>query len=100
MALAKRIRSLFGDPALAFTVFALTIFGIAMIYSAGRLDVPKPGVGGAWRNQITWFVISFVAMMVVTRVQVRWLEWLALPLYTVGLVALIATLIVGTGAGT
>ncbi|HEY0305440.1 MAG TPA: FtsW/RodA/SpoVE family cell cycle protein, partial [Longimicrobiales bacterium] len=100
MALAKRIRSLFGDPALVFTVFGLTIFGIFMIYSAGRLDVPKPGVGGAWRNQITWLVISLIGMFTVTRVQVRWIEWLAVPLYTIGLIALIATLIIGTGAGT
>ena len=66
MPIGKRIRSLFGDPALAFTVFALTIFGIAMVYSAGQLDVPKPGVGGAWRNQVTWFAISLVGMFVVT----------------------------------
>jgi rod shape determining protein RodA len=100
MALAKRIRSLFGDPALVFTVFGLTIFGIFMIYSAGRLDVPKPGVGGAWRNQIMWLGVSLIGMFTVTRVQVRWIEWLAVPLYTIGLIALIATLIIGTGAGT
>lgn len=100
MAITKRIRALFGDPALAFTVFALTIFGIAMIYSAGRLDVPKPGVGGAWRAQVMWFIISIVGMLMVTRVQVRWIEWLALPLYVIGLIALVTTLIIGTGAGT
>ena len=100
MPLAKRIRSLFGDPALAFTVFGLTIFGIFMIYSAGRLDVPKPGVGGAWRNQIMWFVISLVGMFTVTRVQVRWIEWLALPLYVIGIITLVLTLVIGTGAGT
>jgi rod shape determining protein RodA len=100
MAIGKRIRTLFGDPALALTVFGLTIFGIAMIYSAGQLDVPKPGVGGAWRNQITWFAISIIGMFVVMRVQVRWIEWLAVPLYVIGLIALMATLVIGTGAGT
>lgn len=100
MAIGKRIRSLFGDPALALTVFGLSIFGIAMIYSAGQLDVPKPGVDGAWRNQIMWFAISLVGMFVVMRVQVRWIEWLAVPLYVIGLIALIATLVIGTGAGT
>ncbi|HET9439124.1 MAG TPA: rod shape-determining protein RodA [Longimicrobiales bacterium] len=100
MAIGKRIRNLFGDPALAFTVFGLTIFGIAMIYSAGQLDVPKPGVMDAWRNQITWFVISLIGMFVVMRVEVRWIEWLAVPLYIFGLLALMATLVIGTGAGT
>src|SRR5688572_12627852 len=100
MPIGKRIRSLFGDPALAFTVFALTVFGIAMVYSAGQLDVPKPGVSGAWRNQIMWFAISLIGMFVVMRVQVRWIEWLALPLYIIGILALVATLIIGTGAGT
>jgi rod shape determining protein RodA len=100
MAIGKRIRAIFGDPALALTVFGLTIFGIAMIYSAGQLDVPKPGVGGAYRNQMMWFAISLVGMFVVMRVQVRWIEWLAVPLYVIGLMALIATLVIGTGAGT
>ena len=100
MAIGRRIRSLFGDPALALTVFGLTIFGIAMIYSAGQLDVPKPGVGGAWHNQIMWFGVSLIGMFVVMRVQVRWIEWLAVPLYVIGLTALLATLVIGTGAGT
>lgn len=100
MALRKRLRSLFGDPYLAFAVIGLTLYGIFMVYSAGRLDVPKPGVDGAWRNQVTWFVVSLVGMIVVTRVQVRWIEWLALPLYIIGLIALAATLVIGTGAGT
>ncbi len=100
MAIGKRIRSLFGDPVLAFTVFGLTIFGIAMVYSAGQLDVPKPGVAGAWRNQITWFAVSLIGMLIVMRVQVRWIEWMAVPLYVIGLIALMATLVIGTGAGT
>src|SRR5688500_13535171 len=100
MALIRRIRTWFGDPALALTVLGLTAFGIAMIYSAGQLDAPKAGVTGAWRQQIMWFGFSMIAMFVVMRVQVRWLEWLAPALYVVGVVALIATLIVGTGQGT
>ena len=100
MAIGKRIRALFGDPTLAFTVMALTFFGVAMIYSAGRLDVPKPGVAHAWRMQLVWFFVALVAMLIVSRVQVRWIEWLALPLYVIGLVTLVATLVIGTGAGT
>ncbi len=96
----KRIRAIFGDPALALSVLGLTAFGIAMIYSAGQLEVPRPGVAGAWRAQITWFVLSLVGLAVVMRIQVRWLEWVALPAYLIAVAALVATLVVGTGQGT
>src|SRR5262245_26214175 len=100
MALTRRMRTWFGDPALALTVLGLTVFGIAMIYSAGQLQVPRPGVENAWRAQITWFALSLVGMVFVMRVNVRWLEWVALPAYLLSIIALLATLIVGTGQGT
>jgi rod shape determining protein RodA len=100
MAFSKRLRSWFGDPPLAIAVFALTAFGIAMIFSAGRLAVPSPGVGNAWRQQIIWFGLSFFCLFIVTRVQVRWIEWVAVPAYAIGILALIATLAFGTGKGT
>jgi rod shape determining protein RodA len=100
MAIGRRLRTFFGDPILAFTVIGLTFFGIAMIYSAGVLDAPRPGVVGAWRAQLTWFFISLFAMMIVARVQVRWIEWMALPAYIIGVGTLVATLVIGTGAGT
>lgn len=100
MAIGRRLRSLFGDPALAITVIALTIYGICMVYSAGVLDVPKPGVAHAWRMQIVWMFVSIIAMFIVMKVEVRWIEWMAAPLYTIGVLTLIATLIIGTGGGT
>ncbi len=100
MAIARRLRALFGDPPLALTVIALTLYGVAMVYSAGVLDAPKPGVAHAWRMQFVWLIISLIAMFMVMRVQVRWIEWLALPLYVIGVATLIATLVIGTGAGT
>ena len=99
MALIKRIRSIFGDPALAVAVLALTAFGIAMIKSAGQVDVPG-GPASAWRQQIMWLIISLVGMALVMRIQARWIEWIALPAYLIGVAALIATLIIGTGKGT
>jgi rod shape determining protein RodA len=33
-------------------------------------------------------------------VQVRWIEWMALPAYIIGVGTLVATLVIGTGAGT
>jgi rod shape determining protein RodA len=100
MNLGQKIRSIFGDPVLVMAVLCLTIFGIAVIYSAGQLEVPNPYYGRAWRLQILWLGISLVTLFVVMRVPVRWLEWLALPLYIISLLVLLVTLVVGTGAGT
>jgi rod shape determining protein RodA len=100
MALIQRIRSIFGDPILLLAVVTLSLFGVAMIYSAGQLDVPDAGVASIWRMQLLWLGLSLVALFVVMRVQVRWLEWIALPIYVVGILTLVATLVFGTGAGT
>ena len=100
MAIWKRLRSFFGDPTLAIAVLGLTVFGIAMIYSAGRLAVPDAAVTHAWRQQLIWLALSLVALAIVTRVQVRWIEWVAMPAYVIGVLALIATLAIGTGKGT
>lgn len=100
MTLAKRIYSQFGDPVLLLAVVALSLFGVAMIYSAGQLDVSDPFVTGAWRLQLIWLGLSIIALFVVMRIQVRWLEWVALPAYIGSVLVLAATLVVGTGAGT
>jgi len=71
-----------------------------MIYSAGQTNVPDPVVTGAWVRQARWFVLGLVAFTVVSRVSLRWLEWVAVPAYVIALVLLAATLVVGTGAGT
>lgn len=100
MALTRRLRAAFGDPALLMLVLGLSLFGVAIIYSAGQLDVPNPVSARAWRLQLFWLAISLIALLVVLRFQVRWLEWVAPPAYIVGLALLVLTLFIGTGAGT
>lgn len=100
MTVFERMRSVFGDGPLLWAVLGLTLFGVAMIYSAGRVDVPTSAVAGAWRMQFVWLVISLVALAVILRIQVRWLEWLATPAYAFAILLLIVTLVIGTGAGT
>ena len=100
MALNERLRALFGDPLLFALVVGLSLLGAAMIYSAGQLDVPDPAVLGAWKKQLVFLGISIVSLTVVMRIQVKWFEWAAVPLYVVAVVALVATLFIGTGAGT
>lgn len=100
MSVFQRVREYFGDGPLLWSVLGLTLFGVAMIYSAGRVDAPNAIVTGAWRMQFVWLIISLVALAVVLRVEVRWLEWLATPAYVVAMLLLVITLVIGTGAGT
>jgi rod shape determining protein RodA len=100
LSLIRRLRTMFGDPPLLLAVLGLSLFGVAMVYSAGQVDVPNAVVGRAWRMQLVWLGISIVALLVMTRLQLRWLEWIAPFAYAAGLAALLLTLFIGTGAGT
>jgi rod shape determining protein RodA len=100
MSFTQRIRSIFGDPVLIFSVLAMSVFGAAIIYSAGQLEVPDPASERAWRAQLLWIAISLFVLFVVMRIPVRWLEWIAIPAYVIGLIVLGITLVIGEGAGT
>jgi len=100
MSFVQRVRSFFGDPLLVAGVMAMSLFGVAMIYSAGHLEVPDIAAENAWRQQILWVAISMFVLFVVMHIPVRWLEWIALPSYLVGLATLAVTLVIGEGAGT
>ncbi|NIR45280.1 MAG: hypothetical protein GWN99_12835, partial [Gemmatimonadetes bacterium] len=65
-----------GDVTVLALFLALALFGVAMIYSAGELDVPS-SVTGIWRKQAVWLAISLVAFALTLRIAVRWLEWVA-----------------------
>ena len=88
------------EPSLVLAVLALTCFGVAMIYSAGVVHIPNDVTQNAWIRQGTWFVLAVTAFIVVVRVPVRWIEWVALPSYTLSILLLVSTLVVGTGMGT
>ena len=88
------------DPKLVFAIGALTLFGIAMIYSAGEVHIPNPVTDEAWLRQLLWFGLGLTAFTVLARVPPRWIEWVAIPAYVLSVVLLGVTLVVGTGAGT
>jgi len=89
-----------GDLQLFLLVVALAFFGIAMIYSAGVLDVPSSIVTGLWRQQLLWFVLAMIATPFILKIPVIWLEWAAQPLYALACILLVLTIFMGTGAGT
>ena len=88
------------DPPLIGLALLLSGFGVAMVYSAGALNVPNPVVEGAWRRQLVWLVLAVGAFTAVSHLRGRWFEWAAFPLYAVAMVLLAATLAIGTGGGT
>ena len=88
------------DGRFVLGVFLLSLFGIAMVYSAGEVNVVTPDVDGAWQRQLLWFTLAIIAFTLVARIPLRWWEWLAIPTYVLMLVLLAATLVIGTGAGT
>jgi len=101
VALGGRLRaSGVGDPWLLAAAVALSAFGVAMVYSAGVLDVPSTVVTGIWRAQLLWLGIALVVAAAATRIPVVWLEWGAQPFYGLALLLLVMALFAGTGAGT
>jgi rod shape determining protein RodA len=81
-------------------VLLLALLGVAMVFSAGVLDVPSSIVTGLWRTQLLWLAASLTAAAVVMRVPVLWMEWAAQPIYGVAVLLLVIALFAGTGAGT
>lgn len=77
----------------------LLCYGVVVLYSAGQTDVAT-SANGVWQKQLVWIGLAIVAGSVTYRISPRVLEWAAPPLYVIGLLLLLLTLAVGTGAGT
>ncbi len=86
------------DRPLLLIVGLLVGFGVLMVYSAGQTDVPS-AAHSAWIKQLTWVGLGIVAGAMVFRMNFRILEWAAPGIYALGVVLLVATLVIGTGAG-
>jgi rod shape determining protein RodA len=101
MSLLARARGIIGDPWLALLVTGLSVFGVAMIYSAGVLDTPRRAIAILWQRQLIFLGIAmFLALLVMWKVELRWLEWAAWPFYIFTIGMLVAALFIGTGYGT
>lgn len=87
------------DWPLVGSAMLLSIYGIAMVYSAGQTDI-RTYATLAWRSQLGWFVLGLVGAYAISRASVRLLEWLAMPLYAFTTGLLVLLLFIGKGAGT
>jgi rod shape determining protein RodA len=90
------------DWPLVVSALLLSLYGIAMVYSAGQVDesVRNAFVAGAWKRQLAWFVLALGGAYMVSRFSARLIEWLAWPGYLFGIFLLAVTLVFGSGAGT
>lgn len=87
------------DRPLAGVALLLAGYGLATLYSAGQTDVPT-FVAAIWHKQLLWLGIGVVAAVVMFRVSPRLLEWATPYSYVIGVVILLFTLVLGSGAGT
>lgn len=94
------IKRAFADYPLVLIALLLSAYGIAVVYSAGQTDVQVAYVANAWKRQLAWLAISILAAWMMSRASVRFLDWVAVPAYVLGVVLLAVTLIIGSGAGT
>jgi rod shape determining protein RodA len=88
------------DWPLVSIALLLSLYGIAMVYSAGQVDVGVTYVTGAWIRQAAWFGMAVVCAAMLSRSSTRFLEWVAWPAYLFTLALLVVTLVFGSGAGT
>ena len=85
---------------MVIAILLLSVFGVGMIYSAGVLEVPSTVTQGLWIRQAVFLGASVVGLLIVSRIPLRWFEWVAVPGYVLGVGVLAVTLVAGTGAGT
>ena len=87
------------DWPLVIVALLLSIYGMAIVYSAGQTDIPT-GVARLWKTQLVWFSLAVVAAYGVSRCSVRLIDWLTWPAYFLSVAMLVLLLFVGKGAGT
>jgi rod shape determining protein RodA len=80
---------------LLVTMLALAIFGVVAIYSATYMREDTIS-SEFWRKQANWVAVGFVAFMVTSLIDYRWVRWGALPMYFAGLAFLVLTKFIGT----
>jgi rod shape determining protein RodA len=87
------------DWPLVTTAIVLSLYGIAIVYSAGQTDVPT-AVAHVYRQQIIWFLLGVAAAYLVSRASVRLIEWATAPAYVGTVAVLLLLLFFGKGSGT
>ena len=61
-----RMRRIVADYPLVLIAIALSIFGVAMVYSAGQTDTPT-AVERVYKSQIVWLVFGMLGAYGISR---------------------------------
>ncbi len=93
------MRRIIGDLPLLLIATTLSLFGVAMVNSAGVTDTPT-FVHNLYRSQSVWLLIGLGGAYAVSRSSVRFVEWATFPAYLLTLFVLCLTLVIGKGGGT
>jgi rod shape determining protein RodA len=93
------VRRVIGDLPLLLIATTLSLFGVAMVYSAGVTDTPT-FVHNLYRSQLVWLLIGLGGAYAISRSSVRFVEWATFPAYLLTLFILCLTLVIGKGGGT
>jgi rod shape determining protein RodA len=89
------------DWVLVVSALLLSLYGIAIVYSAGQSDIPIAGyIRNAWKQQLIWFVLGLIGAYAMSRASIRMIEWMAVPLYAITTLLLVLLPFIGKGAGT
>ena len=89
------------DIAILLAVVALAAIGILMVYSSSAIKAYVASEGNTFAvvgPQIVWALLGLVAMVVMMRIDYRWLRVLSVPAYLVALAFLILVLIPGSAS--
>lgn len=93
-------RAIVADYKLLTAAILLSLFGLAMVYSAGQTDTPT-AVANVYKSQAVWLLIGMGFAYAVGQSSVRFIEWITVPLYIFSIFLLVLTLVgFGAGAGT
>jgi rod shape determining protein RodA len=93
------MRRIVADYPLVIIALLLSVFGVAMVYSAGQTDTPT-AVERVYKSQMLWLFFGMIGAYGISRSSVRFIEWVTVPAYILSTLLLGLTLVVGKGAGT
>src|SRR3954462_5154852 len=85
------------DVPLVLAALLLSVYGLAMVFSAGDTEF-RTRATGVWKAQLVWAIVGIVGAYAISRASVRLIEWLSVPAYGLTLL-LLASLLVGLGSG-
>ncbi len=94
----KALRQVVIDYPTVAVAALLSIFGVAMVYSAGQTDF-HTSAASAYRAEAIWLLAGFAAAYALANMPLRFVGWIAWPSYIFALFLLLALLVLGVGSG-